>query len=155
MIRNDKNTGVRLVTANCGDEYSTCPAALVRVDKEMLEKWKHWDEVCKGLREQYTEFCTAEFVGVDVTFLQVLEDVKTENEEDDTENWADVLDREGDIWVETADDDSDDDYVEVEEKIWCTSVCMSGDGYVSFKGNGKHSGTEYWTENIKLEDLTK
>ena len=147
MIRNDKNTGVRLVTANCGDEYSTCPAALVRVDKEMLEKWKHWDEVCKELKEQYTEFCTAEFVGVDVTFLGGV----SNGEED----WDGVLNEQGDIWVETADDDSDNDYVDVEEKIWGTSVCVSGDGYVSFKGNGKYSGTEYWTENIKLEDLTK
>ena len=119
----------------------------------MLEKWKHWDEVCKGLKEQYTEFCTAEFVGVDVTFLNSMGDVQTPENEEEYENWADVLGSGGDIWVETTDDDSDNDYVVVEERIWGTTVCISGDGLISFKGNGKHSGTEYWTESIKLEEL--
>jgi len=156
MKRSEKATGYRLVAANCGDEYSTCVAAIIRVDSAMLEKWRYWDKVCSEMKSQFSDFVVAEYMGVDVTFLSSMADVQTgqtADGEEEYENWADILGDTGDIWVETTDDDSDDDYVVVEDRIWGTTICISGDGLISFKGNGKHSGTEYWTESIKLEEL--
>lgn len=148
MKKSESNTGTRLIAANCGDDYQVCPAAIVKIDKEIVVKWNDWNEMCSKLKEKYTEFVGAEFVGVDIEFLDSLAD--NENDSEYVENWADTLDAEGDMWVE---DIQPDDYTIIDEKIWGNAVYVSGDGYISFKGQGKHSGIEYWTESIKLTEI--
>lgn len=141
MKKSKNPTNTRLLKGYCGDDFQICPAAILTITPEVVEKWKLWDKIASETKEKYTEFVSSEYIGVDIQFLGGL-----------SENLDETLEKEGDIWVTLT--GKKNELFLIDEKIWGTAVNVSGGGYISFSGQGKHSGIEFWTESININDLT-
>lgn len=144
MKVSDKPTGHILVRAHSNSEWDSCEFAIVSIS----EKWKKEQlkrlEVVKPFAEDYV-FQSLNFYDYSVNFYQTGENGLPDLDE--------LLADKDWTFIELSEEELDN-LTPPESSLDCYRLAIYRDGDAKYKAYGKHTGEEFWTENLPLKQLT-
>lgn len=143
MKKSDKPSPFILVKANVQSEWDVCNCALVEIDDKATHLWKIWDKSATELGERHKG---------DVANLSMYENSAEYLNIELPEDIEEVLNTKG--WCHVDIEGADvDDMEHPEQRTDCHMMKLYGDGSVCWVSYGKHTGEEFWTETININEL--
>ena len=144
-LTNEKTDSIIIKADNCS-EWDYCNTVLVQdINTETLETWKKYDKIATDLKSTTVR----EFESLNIwewsTFLNLDKD-KREYEE--YMKW-------GKLWWSYVTDVTEEEIEEQkpEQIVDCLQLRFYGNGEVCFLGYGKHTGEEFYSQSININEL--
>ena len=131
-----------LIKATVCSEWDSCNAALIEdVLEQTLERWREYDKIATDTKtnSRWSDFSYLA-ISENCTFLMERNDI------------TDGI-PEGKSWSYVEDVTQEDIDQEPEQKVVCGIMKFFGNGDVCFVAYGKHTGEEFFTEHLNINNL--
>jgi hypothetical protein len=144
MKLSKERTGHIVVRAYTNSEWDECRFAIIDVSEDNLEVFRQRCQAIKAL-EDLDCFNSASFFDWNIQWFSYPEQ---EGE------LSDCLSDINFTWSYVDIEDTDLDYMNrPEQKVDAVRFCVSKGGFIDYKGYGKYTSEEFWTDDFKLEEL--
>lgn len=151
MKLSNKPTGYIVVPARLASEWDTCDYCLITYDDKTLDKWKAYSKAIDDLKEnvQYpTEIHRLSIWEGGIDFFNL-------SDSDDDQEVVKHLDQQNGFpfaYV-TLSEGEEEELLKPEQRVDCLQVNFYLGRSISFIGFGKHTGEEFWTNDIEIDKL--
>lgn len=144
MKISDKSTEHILVRAHNNSEWDSCEFAIVSISENWKKEQLKRLEVVKPFAEDYG-FQSLNFYDGSADFYQT--------GEDDLPNLDELLADKDWAFVELSEEELDN-LTPPESSLDCYRISIYRNGDAKYKAYGKHTGEEFWTSDLPLQQLT-